>query len=111
MSPAFAVCIIMRLLLVYGATRLEDHSGDVAAAGRAAALVSVGFLVAFATRRSAFESSQPGGRVWWNHLRPLHALLYGAFAWGALVRGESWWGILALDVLIGVIAHRTILKN
>ena len=43
-----------------------------------AMLGAVGFIYRFAT----YDDNQRGGnggRVWWNHWRPVHATLYGAY--------------------------------
>ena len=43
-----------------------------------------------------------GDRIWWNHLRPLHLLLWGFFAYLAIVKQHPYaWVVLAVDTLLG----------
>ena len=56
-------------------------------------------------RPVGLESSAPGGRVWWNDLRPVHAALWAAFAWSAWHGAqETAWRALAADVALGLAA-------
>ena len=43
-----------------------------------------------------------GGESWWNNLRPVHALLYGLFAYNAIIGNRGAWIYLLIDVLIGL---------
>lgn len=45
-----------------------------------------------------------GGTIWWNSLRPVHAFLWGLFAYLAFQGDRRAWAILALDTLIGLVA-------
>jgi hypothetical protein len=43
-----------------------------------------------------------GDRIWWNHLRPLHLLLWGFFAYLAIVHQHPYaWIALAVDTVLG----------
>lgn len=48
-----------------------------------------------------------GDKIWWNNLRPLHALLYGLFAYNAIKGNPNSWIFLFLDVIIGLISFLT----
>ena len=45
-----------------------------------------------------------GNKIWWNSLRPVHAILYGLFSLYAIKKKRESWGFLAIDVSIGLIA-------
>ena len=45
-----------------------------------------------------------GERIWWNKLRPIHAILWSLFAYLAFQGDRRAWTILALDTLFGLIA-------
>ena len=45
-----------------------------------------------------------GHPLWWNPIRPIHALLYGLFAYNAIQGNHRAWIYLLLDVMIGLLA-------
>ena len=67
-----------------------------------AALFVLGWLyIMFIGRR---DSGPEAGVIWWQHIRPFHALLWGSFV--ALVvtgRSQEAWKPLAADTLLGFI--------
>jgi hypothetical protein len=49
--------------------------------------------------------AEAGGRIWWNNIRPVHALLYLTFAY-MVINGyteNAWWLLLA-DTIFGIAA-------
>ena len=70
--------------------------------GYLALLPVIGFIYIFATdsRKTGMETF--GGKIWWNNLRPLHALLYGLFAYNAIIGNREAWIYLLIDVIIGL---------
>jgi hypothetical protein len=64
----------------------------------------IGFLYIFATgsRKTGIEIG--GEKIWWNWLRPVHALMYSLFAYNAISKNRDAWHYLAADVIIGIIA-------
>lgn len=46
----------------------------------------------------------PGGRIWWQALRPLHAALWGTFAALAISGNRHAWTVLAADTTLGLAA-------
>ena len=72
--------------------------------GYLAVLPAVGFMYIFFTgaRETGFEVF--GDKIWWNNLRPLHAALYGLFAYSAINKVRDSWMILLADVIIGLVA-------
>lgn len=43
-----------------------------------------------------------GELIWWKHLRPLHMILWGFFAYLAFQRNTHAWIILLTDTLVGL---------
>jgi hypothetical protein len=43
-----------------------------------------------------------GDEIWWKHLRPIHTLLWGFFAYLALQGNRHAWMVLAVDTLVGL---------
>lgn len=74
-----------------------------------ATAISIGFFTiwAFGLRKTGPEVF--GARIWWNDLRPVHALLYGLFAWAAVNNPfvTHAWKFLAADVLLGAVVFAT----
>jgi hypothetical protein len=72
--------------------------------GYLALLPAVGFLYIFLTGSRQTGTEVFGEKIWWNNLRPLHALLYFLFAYNAIIGNKSSWIYLFVDVLIGLIS-------
>ena len=70
--------------------------------GYIALIPAIGFIYLFATgsRKTGFEVL--GDKIWWNNLRPFHALLYLLFAYNAINGNPISWIYLAMDVLFGL---------
>jgi hypothetical protein len=74
--------------------------------GFAALIPAIGFMYIYMNglRKTGVEVF--GERIWWNDLRPLHALLWGTFAYMAINNmHEHAWKVLLLDVSIGFTAY------
>ena len=72
--------------------------------GALAALPAVGFLVIYFAGLRKTGAETGGAPIWWNRLRPIHAILWGAFALAAITGFQQAWIILAADTLFGCIA-------
>ena len=72
--------------------------------GLLALIPAAGFLIIyfFNLRKTGIETG--GEIIWWDHLRPLHGLFYGIFAYMALNKNVNAWKVLFLDTTIGLIA-------
>ena len=42
-----------------------------------------------------------GDKIWWNNLRPIHAILYILFAYNAFNQNKNSYIYLLLDVILG----------
>ena len=72
--------------------------------GLGAAAISVGFLTIYFGHLRSTGAEVFGERIWWDSLRPVHALLYGMFAYLALHDDPRAWMLLAADVVLGALA-------
>ncbi len=98
-------CIPTRAALTYVAAK--SQGGTLSMLGALAALPAMGFLVIYfmGLRKAGAETG--GAPIWWNNLRPIHSILWGAFAFAAII-GKHWaWIILAADTLFGTLAFLT----
>lgn len=82
-------CLAVRFAFAWLAW-LATHRAPLAFAA-ATAVPAVGFSVLYVTRarETGIESSAPGGTIWWNDLRPLHAANWFAATLMALRRGRD----------------------
>jgi hypothetical protein len=104
---AFLVgCIGTRAALAYAAYAVRQQRSCLRYLGIAALVPAIGFLLLSATgwRQTGAESSAPGRRIWWAALRPVHGLLWLAFAAAAIAGHPAAWTALALDVTLGLVA-------
>lgn len=95
-------CIPARLLIAYLAYSRPDLLPILA---KFALVVSAAwiFIWAFDLRKTGVEVF--GGKIWWNNLRPVHALLWLWFASKAVSSDKkAAYKILLLDALVGLTA-------
>ena len=95
-------CIGARLALVYVAKTISLQYLPVL--GYAALLVAIGFMYFFITGTRQTGAEVFGDKIWWNNLRPVHAALYGLFAYNAIQKNRNAWMFLLADVIIGIVA-------
>ena len=95
-------CIGSRSLLVYIAKTIDVNY--LPYLGYLALLPAAGFMYIFITgiRKTGLEVF--GEKIWWNNLRPIHALLYTLFAYNAINKNKNSWMILLADVLFGLVS-------
>jgi len=94
-------CIGMRSLFAYVAK--IANIGLLRVMGWIALIPAVGFMYLYLTGARKTGAEVFGEKIWWNSLRPVHALMYFAFAWLAITgaRGTAW-KVLAADVVLGL---------
>ena len=95
-------CIGMRSLFVIIAKNVSIQYLQYL--GYLALLPAIGFIYIFITGSRKTGPEVLGDKIWWNNLRPLHALLYGLFAYNAIKGNPNSWMFLLLDVTIGLIS-------
>ena len=67
--------------------------------------IASGFLIIYFgnLRNTGLETG--GEKIWWNSLRPIHALLYYLFSYNIFFGDKNnAWKILMLDVLLGLVS-------
>ena len=72
--------------------------------GYLALLPAIGFIYIFLTGSRKTGPEVFGDKIWWNNLRPIHAILYLLFAYNAIIGNKQAWMYLLADVLIGLIS-------
>jgi len=94
-------CIGLRSLFAYIASVASIRVLRVM--GWLALIPAIGFVVIYLTGARKTGAEVFGEKIWWNSVRPLHAVLYFTFAWLAIngMTGISW-KVLAADVVLGL---------
>lgn len=93
-------CIPTRLAFVYIAKNISLQYLPLL--GYLALLPAIGFIYLYlsGTRKTGPETF--GDRIWWNQLRPIHALFYLLFAYNAINKVRNAWIYLMYDVILGL---------
>jgi hypothetical protein len=91
-------CILTRASLVYFAT-LPNLLPVLAIM---ALVISIGFFTIWFYDLRKVGDETMGDEIWWNHLRPIHSLLYFITAVLAFVKSKKTWIPLAFDLGIGL---------
>lgn len=105
-------CIGTRSMLVYIAKNLSSEYLQYM--GYLALLPAFGFIYIFLTGSRPTGPEVFGDKIWWNNLRPVHAVLYSLFAYHAITGNQSAWIYLLVDVLLGLfsfLAYHLYLKK
>jgi hypothetical protein len=78
--------------------------------GYLALLIASGFTIIYFTGIRDTGAEVFGDKIWWNNLRPIHALLYFTFAYLAITQNNYAWVPLLFDVLFGLFAFFVLRK-
>jgi hypothetical protein len=70
--------------------------------GYIALLPAIGFIYIYLTGSRITGGETFGDKIWWNNLRPLHALIYFLFAYNAITGNKNAWLYLLFDVVFGL---------
>ena len=98
-------CIATRLFLVYIAKTISiDYLPYL---GYVTIPLVIGFSVLFITDGRKTGPEVFGDKIWWNNLRPVHALLFALFAFYAINKHSKAWIFLLIDVIVGLVAFTT----
>lgn len=95
-------CIGARSLFVYIAR--TTPSSYLPYLGWTAMLPVIGFTYIYLTNSRQTGPEVQGGKIWWNSLRPIHAILYALFAYNAINKNTTAWMYLLIDVVLGLIS-------
>ena len=95
-------CIVARLLLVLLAKNVSPT--HLRLLGYLSLIPAIGFLIIYFGDLRKTGREVMGNVIWWNELRPVHAIMYILFAVYAITKKDYAWKVLLLDVCIGLIA-------
>ena len=94
------VCVSFRIILALIAKYIDKKYLE--SFGYLLLFLAMGFLIVFITDLRGIGAFNQ--KIWWNHLRPIHSLLYFIAAFYAIKKDRRSWMVLLLDVGIGLIA-------
>ena len=95
-------CIGVRLLLVYIAKNIDIKL--LKYMGYITLIPAFGFIYIYLTGSRKTGPEVFGSKIWWNNLRPIHAILYLLFSYNAIIGNRNAWIYLLIDVLLGLIS-------
>jgi len=95
-------CIGMRSLFVVIAKYININY--LKYLGFLALLPVIGFIYIYITGARKTGPETFGEKIWWNNLRPIHAIFYFLFAYNAIIGNKQAWLYLLADVLFGLIS-------
>jgi hypothetical protein len=93
-------CIGIRILFVYIAKK--STKTQLRQLGYLAMLLAIGLMYIYLSGSRQTGVEVFGEKIWWNNLRPIHALLYTLFAYNAILQRDYAWKFLFADVWIGL---------
>jgi hypothetical protein len=91
------LCIGARVLFAYLSHKINKEYLPVL--GIIAIVVATGFIRNFLTKKKVGSFGQD---VWWNDIRPIHALIYFLFGLMSLQKFDHSYVLLLIDVCIGL---------
>ena len=94
-------CMGVRLFLVYIAKNINTIY--LPYLGYLALIPAFGFISIYLTGSRKTGPEVFGEQIWWNDLRPIHALLYFLFAYNAITFNTNSWIYLLIDVIFGFV--------
>jgi hypothetical protein len=96
------LCIPVRIIFVLVAKNINKKY--LPYFGYIGLIISIGFayIYIFGKRKTGAETF--GEKIWWNHLRPIHSLLYLIFAYLAINNKDTAYIPLFLDVTVGLVS-------
>ena len=95
-------CIVTRFLFVIIAKYINKKY--LPYLGIIALIPAIGFIIIYLGDFRKTGAEVFGKQIWWNNLRPIHAVLYILFALLALKKNKYSWIPLLIDVIIGLIS-------
>ncbi len=98
-------CIPTRLAFVYLAKNISLQYLPLL--GYLALLPAIGFIYIYLTGSRQTGGETFGDKIWWNNLRPIHALFYFYFAYYAIGGFRYAWVCLFYDVILGLLSFLT----
>lgn len=98
-------CIPMRLLITYISKYVGDNYNDyLPYLGYIAIIPAFVWIYMFIFDKRKTGAEVFGDKIWWNNLRPIHAILYLLFAYNAINKNTNSYIYLLIDVVFGLIS-------
>jgi len=72
--------------------------------GMLSILPAIGFIYIYLGGYRKTGGETFGQKIWWNDLRPVHAILYLTFAYLAINKSSQSYKPLLIDVLVGLLS-------
>ena len=94
-------CIGIRTLFVIIAKNIDNKL--LPYLGYLAIIPAASFMYIYLTGSRKTGPEVFGEKIWWNHLRPIHSLLYFSFAYSAIMKKTYSWIFLLIDVILGLV--------
>jgi len=96
----FILCILTRISIVIISKYIDNKYLPVL--GYIHLCIGIGFLFIWITgiRQTGLEVG--GDRIWWDSLRPVHAITNLMFAYNAINKSPISWYFLLIDIFIGL---------
>lgn len=95
-------CIPTRLAFVYIAKTISLQYLPLL--GYLALLPAIGFIYLYVSGSRKTGPEVFGDKIWWNQLRPIHAIFYLLFAYNAIHKIKNAWIYLMYDVILGLLS-------
>jgi hypothetical protein len=95
-------CIPSRFLLAYVLSKLSQTRLKLA--GLVLLLPAIGFMYIYLTGSRKTGAETRGAPIWWNNLRPIHALFYLVSATMAFQGDTRAYMPIVIDTLFGLVA-------
>ena len=92
-------CMVVRSLFVLIVLKISKKY--LPYLGMLAIIPTIGFLTIYLGGYRKKGGETFGGKIWWNNLRPVHAVLYSVFVYLALKKNNNAYIPLLIDVIIG----------
>lgn len=96
------MCIPSRYLISYGLFKMPKRYLRYISA--LLIIPVIGWIYIYLTDSRKTGAETFGNRIWWNSLRPLHAILYMFAAILAFRKNNDSWKLIALDTTIGLLS-------
>ena len=95
-------CIVVRFLFVVVAIKVNKKY--LPYLGMLSILPAIGFIYIYLGGYRKTGGETFGQKIWWNNLRPVHAILYLTFAYLAINKSSQSYKPLLIDVLVGLLS-------
>jgi hypothetical protein len=95
-------CIVVRFLFVVIAAKVNKKY--LPYLGMLSILPAIGFIYIYLGGYRRKGGATFGQKIWWNNLRPVHAILYLTFAYLAINKSSQSYKPLLIDVLVGLLS-------